>query len=133
MSELEGIAARLAAQRMTPDQLRFAKQANDACGKAASVEDFNAANMDFHNAIIAGSHNKMLQDQLKTARPITLPYRHHLTRVPGYTKKSVVEHAEVIAFVEKGDAKAAQAAMCDHVRLQGEEIISILRALDHMQ
>ena len=133
VSELEGIAARLAAQRMTPAQLRIAKRANEACREARTVEDFNMVNMEFHNAVIAGSHNKMLQEQLNTARPITFPYRHHMTRVPGYTKKSVVEHAEVIALIEKGDAKAAQIAMCDHVNLQGEEIICILQALDHRQ
>ena len=131
VSELEGIAARLAAQRMTIDQLRKAKRANDACSNALSVADFNSANMEFHNTIISGSHNKMLQEQLKIARPITFPYRHHLTYVPGYTKKSIVEHTEIIAFIEKGDSKAAKAAMCDHVNLQGEEIISILQALDH--
>jgi DNA-binding GntR family transcriptional regulator len=129
VSELEGIAARLAAQRMTPEQLRLAKQANEACREATTVKDFNTANMAFHNAVIAGSHNKLLHEQLNSARPITFPYRHHLTRVQGYTKKSVVEHAEIIDLIEKGDAKAAQIAMCDHVKLQGEEIINILQAL----
>ncbi|MCP4822147.1 MAG: FCD domain-containing protein [Shimia sp.] len=130
MSELEGIAARLAAQRMTPDQLSVAKQANEVCRAASTAEAFDAANMAFHNAVIEGSHNKLLQEQLNAARPITLPYRHHLTRVPGYMKKSVVEHAEVISLIEKGDAKAAQIAMCHHVNLQGEEIIGLLEELE---
>ncbi len=130
VSELEGIAARLAAQRMTPDQLSVAKQANEVCRAASTAEAFDAANMAFHNAVIEGSHNKLLQEQLNTARPITFPYRHHLTRVPGYMKKSVVEHAEVISLIEKGDAKAAQIAMCHHVNLQGEEIIGLLEELE---
>jgi DNA-binding GntR family transcriptional regulator len=45
-------------------------------------------------------------------------------------KKSVVEHAEVISLIEKGDARAAQIAMCHHVNLQGEEIISLLEDLE---
>ncbi len=130
VSELEGIAARLASQRIKTAQLHDAKRANEACKKAITVTDFNTANMEFHNAVIAGSQSTTLQEQLNTARPITFPYRHHLTRVPGYMKKSTVEHEEIITFVEKGDAKGAQSAMRDHVNLQGEEIISILQALD---
>jgi DNA-binding GntR family transcriptional regulator len=44
-------------------------------------------------------------------------------------KKSVVEHAEVISLIEKGDARAARIVMCHHVNLQGEEIIGLLEEL----
>ncbi|MFT5067159.1 MAG: DNA-binding GntR family transcriptional regulator [Reinekea sp.] len=127
VAELEGIAARLSAQRIKPDQLHAARDANDKCAEATSVTAFNLANMALHDAIIAGSHNVLLVDQLRTARPTTFPYRHHLTQAPGYREKSVGEHAQVIDAIAQGDAQAAQTLMTMHVNLQGEDIINFLR------
>lgn len=130
VAELEGIAARLSAQRIKPDQLQAARDANDQCAAATSVTAFNLANMALHNAIIAGSHNVLLVDQLRTARPMTFPYRHHLTQAAGYREKSIDEHAQVINAIAQGDAQAAQTMMTKHVNLQGEDIINFLRNFD---
>lgn len=127
VSELEGIAARLAAQRIQPDQLDALRIANKRCAAAQSVEDFNVANMDLHDTVIAASHNLALQDQLRTARPKTFPYRHHLTNAPGYMVRSVEEHDDVIAAIASGQLVAAQTAMTKHVNLQGEEIVNFLQ------
>ena len=130
VAELEGIAARLAAQRVMPDELTELRDANDACASAETVEAFNVANMALHNGIIAGSHNNLLKDQLRSARPITFPYRHHLTKAPGYMARSVIEHAAVIEAIANGDGQTAQTAMTGHVNLQGEEIINFLRTFN---
>lgn len=130
VAELEGIAARLSAQRIKPDQLQAARDANDQCAAATSVTAFNLANMALHNAIIAGSHNVLLVDQLRTARPMTFPYRHHLTQAAGYREKSIDEHAQVINAIAQGDAQTAQTMMTKHVNLQGEDIINFLRNFD---
>ena len=130
VAELEGIAARLAAQRVTPDELALLHDANDACAATETVAAFNATNMALHNGIIAGSHNRLLKDQLHSARPMTFPYRHHLTTAPGYMARSLIEHAAVIDAIANGDGQAAQTAMTGHVNLQGEEIINFLRTFD---
>ena len=130
VAELEGIAARLAAQRVTPDELALLHDANDACAATETVAAFNATNMALHNGIIAGSHNRLLKDQLRSARPMTFPYRHHLTTAPGYMARSVIEHAAVIDAIANGDGQTAQTAMTGHVNLQGEEIINFLRTFD---
>ena len=130
VAELEGIAARLAAQRVTPDELTLLHDANDACAATETVAAFNATNMALHNGIIAGSHNRLLKDQLRSARPMTFPYRHHLTTAPGYMARSVIEHAAVIDAIANGDGQTAQTAMTGHVNLQGEEIINFLRTFD---
>ena len=130
VAELEGIAARLAAQRVAPDELTLLHDANDACAATETVAAFNATNMALHNGIIAGSHNRLLKDQLRSARPMTFPYRHHLTTAPGYMARSVIEHAAVIDAIANGDGQTAQTAMTGHVNLQGEEIINFLRTFD---
>jgi len=87
-AKLEGIAARLSAQRIRPDQLQAARDANDQCAPATSITAFNMANMALQDAIIAESHNVLLVDQLRTARTMTFPYRHHLTQAAGYREKT---------------------------------------------
>ena len=126
VSELEGIAARLAAQRIQPDQLHALRAANERCAVAKTVVDFNSANMELHDMVIEASHNLVLQDQLRTARPITFPYRHHLTNAPGYMARSVEEHDNVITAIAAGQLAKAQTAMTKHVNLQGEEIVNFL-------
>ena len=127
VSELEGIAARLAAQRIQPDQLDALRAANERCAAAQSAAEFNIANMDLHDTVIAASHNLALQDQLRTARPMTFPYRHRLTNAPGYMARSVKEHGDVIDAIASGQLQAAQTAMTQHVNLQGEEIVNFLQ------
>ena len=133
VAELEGIAARLAAQRISDEVLQSAQEANELCQKAVSIMDvsgFNSANMIFHNSIIKGAKNRLLHDQLATARPVTFPFRHHISRLPGYMEKSLEEHSNVLSALSKGDADRAQELMFSHVDLQGEQVVSLLRLLE---
>ena len=133
VAELEGIAARLAAQRISDEVLQSAQEANELCQKAVSIMDvsgFNSANMTFHNSIIKGAKNRLLHDQLATARPVTFPFRHHISRLPGYMEKSLEEHSSVLSALLKGDADRAQDLMFSHVNLQGQKVVSSLRLLE---
>jgi DNA-binding GntR family transcriptional regulator len=94
------------------------------------VSGFNSANMTFHNSIIKGAKNRLLHDQLATARPVTFPFRHHISRLPGYMEKSLEEHSSVLSALLKGDADRAQDLMFSHVNLQGEQVVSLLRLLE---
>ena len=114
MAELEGVAARLAAQRITSAVLKAAHQANELCHQAVLISDvagFNAANMTFHNMVIKGAKNRLLHDQLEMARPVIFPFRHHISTLPGYMDR-------------------AQRLMFMHVNLQGEQVVSLLRLLE---
>jgi DNA-binding GntR family transcriptional regulator len=86
--------------------------------------------MEFHDQIIAGSHNTLLQDQLTTSRVITFPYRHYVTQFPGYMLKSVGEHAAVLDAICASDSASAGRLMCDHVNLQGEQIVDVVHLLE---
>ena len=133
VSELEGIAARLAARRITHDEMAQATAANTRCHAAAQDGDiaaFNAANMAFHDQIIAGCHNTLLQDQLTASRVITFPYRHYVTQFPGYMLKSVGEHSAVLDAISCSDNASAGRLMCEHVNLQGEQIVDVVHLLE---
>lgn len=133
VAELEGLAARQAAKRMRHEQIIKAFDANALCQKASVVKDtetFNAMNMVFHNLIIAGSHNAMLQSQLSTARTITFPYRHYVSSLPGYMAQSVEEHDALLKAISNSQGDAAYQLMRDHVRLQGEQIEDVIHHLE---
>jgi len=133
VAELEGLAARQAAKRMRHEQIIKAFDANALCQKASVVKDtetFNAMNMVFHNLIIAGSHNAMLQSQLSTARTITFPYRHYVSSLPGYMAQSVEEHDALLEAISNSQGDAAYQLMRDHVRLQGEQIEDVIHHLE---
>ena len=133
VAELEGLAARQAAKRMRHEQIIKAFDANALCQKASEVKDtetFNAMNMVFHNLIIEGSHNAMLQSQLSTARTITFPYRHYVSSLPGYMAQSVEEHDALLKAISNSQGDAAYQLMRDHVRLQGEQIEDVIHHLE---
>jgi DNA-binding GntR family transcriptional regulator len=133
VSELEGLAARQSARRILPEQNAALIAANSACEHAANAGDFssfNAANMRLHDMIIESAQNQLLTAQLKSARVITLPYRHFVTRFPGYMVASVAEHAAIIASIASGDADLAHRLMREHVSLQGEQLIDAVRMLE---
>ena len=133
VAELEGVAARLAAQRISNEELKEAQEANELCRKAVLTLDagaFNSANMIFHNAVIKGAKNRLLHDQLATARPVIFPFRHHISTLPGYMEKSLDEHSDVLSALSMGDADRVQNLMFNHVNLQGEQVVSLLRLLE---
>lgn len=133
VSELEGLAARQAARRILPNQKSNLVAANERCMAAAQLGDvsgFNSANMEFHDLIIDSSQNQLLTAQLKSARIITFPFRHYVTRFPGYMMASVNEHAEILASIIAGEGDVAHRLMRDHVNLQGEQLIDVVRMLE---
>lgn len=133
VSELEGLAARQAARRITAAQLQELEAANAACHRATEagdVDGFNAANMRFHDLIIAAAQNQLLAAQLRSARVFTFPYRHFVTRFPGYMRASVGEHAVICTAIKVGDAETAHHHMRSHVNLQGEQITDLVRQIE---
>lgn len=108
--ELEGIAARRAAQRILDDVLNDAQQENALCQKSVlplDIVEFNLANMPFHNVIIRGSKNRLFQDQLSTTRPVIFPFRYHVSTFSGYMGKSMEEHSALLTALSTGDADRA--------------------------
>ena len=97
------------------------------------VCEFNSANMIFHNAVIKGAKNRLLHDQLAIARPVIFPFRHHISTLPGYMEKSLEEHSDVLSALLMGDADRVQNLMFNHVNVQGEQVVSLLRLLEKFE
>lgn len=124
---LESVAASLAAQRRSDEQLagiRAAALAHEETmrkGKGAAQADVR-----FHNAIAAASGNPYMTDLLEYLGPLLIPRaRVTLPRNAGEIRdahhiRSIEEHRAIVEAIAAGDADAARRGMRRH----------LLRALD---
>ena len=132
VAELEGIAARLAAERMEAADLAAIEAAHAACQRAAGGDDAAAyyrVNGEFHRAIHAAARNLVLVEEIRVLDKRLSPYRRFITFRPGRTQEALREHDEILAALRARDAGRAGAAMRDHVRILGEDALFLAKGL----
>ncbi len=128
-AELEALASAQAARRITPGQRTALVSAHEACAAAIAVQDhdrFYDANIDFHHAIAAASHNLVLQDELRRLALRTAPYRRAITVQPGRMAASQPEHAAVMDAILRADAAGGARLMREHVAMLTDGIADLL-------
>jgi DNA-binding GntR family transcriptional regulator len=120
MAEMEATCARLAAISMTPVErrrLQARQEAMTALAAAGDTDAYSDANVAFHSAIYAGSHNAPLAEYSLSLRRRVGPFRRAQFRIEGRLIRSNREHDAVVRAILSGDAAAAHAAMLHHVSL----------------
>ena len=119
LAELEGIAVRLACERMTNDDLKALMKVHRSSKKIADKEDMDGwqeANLKFHEIIYEGARNPFLRQEVLRIRSRTGVYRRHAFGALGRIKSSYDQHEKIVNAVEKRDAEAASLCMADHMR-----------------
>jgi len=115
-SELEGLAASLAARHATPEEVRILREMVDEDN--ALVDDPVAlarANRRFHKQIHLASHNRYLVQQLDLVhRTMALMAKTSLAAT-GRTKIAQSEHDAIVTAIEAKDEDAAGRALRDHI------------------
>jgi DNA-binding GntR family transcriptional regulator len=120
MAEMEATCARLAAICMTPVERRRLQARHEAMlalAQAGRTDAYSDANVAFHGAIYAGSHNAPLADYAMNLRRRVGPFRRAQFQVEGRLLRSNQEHDAVVRAILSGDAAGAHAAMLHHVSL----------------
>ena len=115
-SELEGLAARLAARHATEEEVRvlqaMVRDDRKLLGDPAALA---RANRRFHRQIHLASHNRYLVQQLDLVhRSMALMATTSLA-VEGRDRDALAEHAEIVAAIASGDGEAADAALRRHI------------------
>ena len=129
MAELEGMCARLATRRITPEQSKRLAESMVACEEAAKSDDadnYYGANSEFHIIIYEASRNGFLIEQAKALHTRLAPYRRLQLRVRYRTRQSMVEHREVFTAIEEGNSAKAETALKAHVVIQGEKFSDLV-------
>ena len=129
MSELEGMCARLAARRMSEQQLERLKIANAGCKRAIDTSDsdlYYSENVAFHECIYEACGNSYLTNETRRLRRRLQSYRRLQLRVRGRMSQSLKEHDQIIEAIEAGDAGKADQVSREHVMIQGERFNDLL-------
>ncbi|MCB8888359.1 GntR family transcriptional regulator [Vreelandella malpeensis] len=136
MAELEGLCGRLAARRISDEELAALHQALYACRAKAEQRDINGyyyENSVFHHCIYAASHNPFLAQEAARLHALLQPYRRMQLQARMRVENSLAEHEAIVAAIEAGDGPRAEALLRDHVLVQGErfnDLVASVRTLE---
>jgi DNA-binding GntR family transcriptional regulator len=126
---LEPLAARLAVDRATPEEVAEVRRRHDEL--VAAVEDGSRTdaaerNADWHRAIYAASRSRFLEEfiaRLWQALPVRAMW---LSR---RAERSLAQHRRIMEAIEAGDGAGAEEAMRRHIELGGAHTVEHLRTL----
>jgi DNA-binding GntR family transcriptional regulator len=119
LAELEGVAVRLACQRMTPEELDIIVRHHEASREVVEADDvagWQESNLRFHELIYRATRNPYLRQEVLRMRTRTGYYRRHAFAALGQIRNSFEQHRRVVEAFQKGDAESASSAMVDHMR-----------------
>ena len=131
---LEGMACRLAAERMTDDEL--SKVAVDM--EAARQARFNPArtqkpvpDFDFHERIVRGSRNSRIADALcGDLYHLLRIYRRRSGAVPERKDAAHAEHRQIFRAIKARDGERAESLMRSHIARAAHHVVDRLLDLD---
>jgi DNA-binding GntR family transcriptional regulator len=123
MAELEGICARLSAERMTVAERRALENEHHASARLVHLgaeEDYECFNTAFHTRLYLGAHNPHICELTTQTRSRLAPFRRAQFRLAGRLSKSWQEHNIIVTAILRGDAVGAAAAAKAHVAIVSE-------------
>jgi DNA-binding GntR family transcriptional regulator len=123
MAELEGICARLSAERMTPAERHDLEREHNASARLVHIgahEAYEGYNTEFHSRLYAGAHSGHIQELALMTRSRLAPFRRAQFRLPQRLSKSWSEHSAIIEAILQGDGPAAGNAAKAHVSIVSE-------------
>ena len=115
-AELEGLAARLAAQHAAPEEIRVLRDLVAGDLPLVDRPDLLArANKRFHRQIHLASHNRFLIQQLDMVHRSMVLLATTSLAAEGRGTEALDEHAAIVRAIESRDGAAAEAAIRAHI------------------
>lgn len=115
---LEVLGAGLAALRATASDLRELDehlQAHRAAHLAADVDALIATDEDFHHCLMKTGRNQVLISRYEDLVPQLREFRARTLALPDVPQRSAGDHTGILDAVRAHDARAASAAVLDHL------------------
>lgn len=119
-ADLEGMAARLAAQKMNDQQRKALREQLEELRRSGRTADQNgeplvAATARFHRLIIDAADNGFVSRFLSTLAPFDRTVLRVATIVRQEASRDAVEHAAICEAIQSGDGPSAEKLMHDHI------------------
>ncbi len=117
-AELEGLAARLAAQHAAPEEVRVLREMVAQDTKIlGQPQRLSRANRRFHRQLHLASHNRYLIQQLEMVHRTMALLATTTFAAEGRDVAALEEHAAIVAAIEARDGAAAEAALKEHISM----------------
>jgi len=132
MAALEGICARFAAERASPEDLAAIGTAHYEClgyAEAGDTDGFYRANTAFHEAVYRASHNSYAAQQTMFLRNRLAPYRRFQLRRNNRPLESFREHGEIFEAIAAGDVPRAERVTRAHIDVQGSNFAALVSSV----
>jgi DNA-binding GntR family transcriptional regulator len=131
---LEGMAARLATQKASDEELRqlhtFVDSYDDSSEARAHIDEYSETNIRFHQNIIRLGKSALLEDltenlfiHMKSIRARTIKERDRASQ-------SIIDHARIIEALESRETELAERLVRDHALELAEHVRKYVNYLD---
>jgi DNA-binding GntR family transcriptional regulator len=119
---LEGVAARLAAERVT------ARDRFEAIAANGTLKELVKENLAFHDTILAIAGNDRIAQLVRGVTELPLVYKSYLWYSPNQKVVSAHYHRTIVAALEARDPERAESVMKQHVFEARDVLVSRVRA-----
>ena len=113
---MEGELTALAAERRTREDLAdIEKYLSRMEGALDSVESFRDADLEFHAAIWAAAHNRLLLNAAQLIRNLLREWSGETLRLPGTAAEALRQHKSIFQAISDQNKEGARSAMDQHL------------------
>jgi DNA-binding GntR family transcriptional regulator len=115
---LEGLAARLAAQRATPEDVESLKAILAEMQRLRQADDLlgvSNRNAKLHRRLLEIGGHETASHLIATLNSQIVRFQYRTILLPGRSDRSAAEHAAIVDAIATGDADAAEDAMRTHL------------------
>ena len=119
---LEVEMAALAAERRSEEDVERMRGAIRAMDEGlASPERYIVGDLDFHQAIVAATGNRIARSMMHAIRDVMRRALLSIYQIPGSPERSMEQHRQILAAIVAGRPEDARARMREHLlRVEGE-------------
>lgn len=130
---LEGVAARLAAERVSARDLQKLRKSADrfdalAADPGATIKELVKENLYFHSTILEVAGNERISQMVVGVTELPLVYRSYLWYSPSQKSISAHYHRRIVAALEARDPERAESVMKEHVFEARDVLVAHVRA-----
>lgn len=131
---LEGLAARLAADRCTDEETEQLERLLVRIAESAERDDVSSAvsfDTDFHESLMRASHNDRLSQMVANLREQIQRFRLTSLSHPGRVKLALEEHKKIVEAISTRDPELAQNLAYEHIENAENSLMEVISETGH--